>query len=655
VLKKNHNRIPPTPPASIQDIIADTASEQSSAIAVSDASGASLTYKEVHDYALLLAAYLRNENLGQGWTIGICLSPSLWLPVAILGVLHAGDSFLPLDPKAGESWLAEHLEAGDAELVLCDSITEALLAGTGKKTLVVDREWPTISASTLPDAPFESPKIATHFAGTPTIDPPDLRALSPALLSMACNRSSKALGFQSNDRIVLADPAGTPGFCETILGCLRAGATLVIPPETTLKALLAANPTHLRLPAYLLAALSKEIPALSPEDAPQIKTLALEVKPTPIKCEALSAWFAAYPAQHQILQFLSPCGFCGVGLFMEVTDDKSLPTTDGFLALGNPTRLSGFRFADRSGHTPPPGYPGIVTYRMPFSTTQARSDLRIWRDVQGNFFLADIPEAPAVIETKSPSIQSVQTELPVESHFVSEAPEEHSADTAEAIHEAPDSTTSDQSSKPPFAVLGGNPDSPALLLLHGMDGSTATFASLLPLLTPDWEIFGTFAPAREPRNFYSEVDCIESLLLEHWKDIPIHLLGIGYGGLLAFELTSRLRASGIDVPCLLIAGTPAPGPARGGWLGKLKRGLASVQGQHPEGATLPEMAESLRPKIIAGRAGIILTSDMPDDSELRWLGLVPDATFENARGSLQELLTTRTAEFLRAIKALSGT
>ncbi|MEX1118990.1 MAG: AMP-binding protein, partial [Terrimicrobiaceae bacterium] len=96
---------PPDPPA-LEHTIAGAARENPDAVAIEDASGAILTFREVHDYALLVAAYLQQENLGEGWTVAFCLTPSPWIPVAMLGILQAGDTCLPLDPAADAAWLA---------------------------------------------------------------------------------------------------------------------------------------------------------------------------------------------------------------------------------------------------------------------------------------------------------------------------------------------------------------------------------------------------------------------------------------------------------------------------------------------------------------------------------------------------------------------
>jgi len=58
-----------------------------------------LSYRELDQRANRLANYLQSHGLGRGSVIAIYLERSLALPVAILGILKSGATYLPLDPK----------------------------------------------------------------------------------------------------------------------------------------------------------------------------------------------------------------------------------------------------------------------------------------------------------------------------------------------------------------------------------------------------------------------------------------------------------------------------------------------------------------------------------------------------------------------------
>lgn len=57
-----------------------------------------LTYRELNRRANQPAYYLRKLGVGCEVMVGVCMERSLEMVVALLGVLKAGASYLPLDP-----------------------------------------------------------------------------------------------------------------------------------------------------------------------------------------------------------------------------------------------------------------------------------------------------------------------------------------------------------------------------------------------------------------------------------------------------------------------------------------------------------------------------------------------------------------------------
>lgn len=641
---------PPEDPVSIQQAVAEVALESPDAVAIEDASGAILTFREVHDYALLVAAYLQHENLGQGWTIAFCLTPSPWIPVAMLGILHAGDTCLPLDPGADPAWLASQVDAGDAELVICDSGTEHHFTGTGKRLLVIDREWPTISASQHPEEPSKVPKIAMVLPGAPNWESPSLQTLAPSLLALACKRSSKLLDLRPGDRVIITGPAGSAAFTESLLCSLQSGATALIGRNVSDESLMEAQPTHLRLTSSEFASfLAHGIPSEI-----TIRHLTIDAQTGAARSQDLQTWQGLETDKIRWHHFLSPCGFIGLGLHIEIKEPGEFPQADGFVSLGKPSRFSGFTFADRSGQVPPTGYPGILRFAPPFTTVEI-NELKAWKEATGNFFIIqpEVIPPPEVVEPEvivepplpAPTPQKPVTEpLPVQK---SPRPAAKAAD--------PTSLTIEPRPKPALLTnLGGPLESPLLVLLHDIDGTTTNYAKLLPYLIQDWFVLGSIPPLGKPRNVMEDASRIVSALKDNWPNTPIHLLGIGYGGLPAFEIATRLRQSGEDVPFVVTAGTPPPHPEKSGWLGWLKRGLSAVHSMGSDPNSLEALAASYQTKPLDGPFGIILTRDLPGNSEQRWLELAPDASFEILNCSSEDLLSSRCEDFANALRSLAG-
>lgn len=95
--------------------------------------GESLSYRELNESANRVAAVLASMGLGVGELAGICLERSLYLPIAILGVLKAGGAYAPLDPdypKARIDWM---LKDSCATIVLTDKAMAGELNGCGAR------------------------------------------------------------------------------------------------------------------------------------------------------------------------------------------------------------------------------------------------------------------------------------------------------------------------------------------------------------------------------------------------------------------------------------------------------------------------------------------------------------------------------------------
>ena len=77
-----------------------------------------LTYRELNQRANQMAHYLRRCGVGPETRVGICLERSLEMAVALLGILKAGGTCVPLDPKYPNERLAYMREDAQAPVLL---------------------------------------------------------------------------------------------------------------------------------------------------------------------------------------------------------------------------------------------------------------------------------------------------------------------------------------------------------------------------------------------------------------------------------------------------------------------------------------------------------------------------------------------------------
>lgn len=79
---------------------------------------ASLSYRELNQYANQLARYLQKQGVGPETLVGICVERSLEMVVGMLGILKAGGAYLPLDPTYPKERLALMLEDASVSILL---------------------------------------------------------------------------------------------------------------------------------------------------------------------------------------------------------------------------------------------------------------------------------------------------------------------------------------------------------------------------------------------------------------------------------------------------------------------------------------------------------------------------------------------------------
>src|SRR5262249_966786 len=80
--------------------------------------GENVTYEALNERANRLGHYLRGEGVGPEAVVGVCLSRSVEMIVALLGVLKAGGAYLPLDVNNAAGRVRYMLDDARAKVVL---------------------------------------------------------------------------------------------------------------------------------------------------------------------------------------------------------------------------------------------------------------------------------------------------------------------------------------------------------------------------------------------------------------------------------------------------------------------------------------------------------------------------------------------------------
>ena len=125
------------PRKSVNALIADQAARSPDRVAVVF-KDKQLTYAELHHRALRVAAALRAAGASPGSLVAVSLERSLEMIVAVLGVLHSGAAYLPLDPEDPAARNSFKLEDSGATLLLTQSSSMERLPRQAARHILIE-------------------------------------------------------------------------------------------------------------------------------------------------------------------------------------------------------------------------------------------------------------------------------------------------------------------------------------------------------------------------------------------------------------------------------------------------------------------------------------------------------------------------------------
>ena len=705
-------RVLEKPSATIQDMIAAVISRQPLSLAIEGPNDAALSFAELDSCVKLLAAHLRGEDPSHTARVAICLTPTPWLPVAVLGIILAGNACVPLDPNSSATWLASRLTAFEVSVVLCDSITAPVFASSTCKLIILDQKWDAITATSTGEvSPLREPNPAFFLAGTEFDEAPPLRSLGPQELLEACQETIALWELQPGERIPLVTTEGTAAFVEIMLSGMLAGATVILLDEGELSATLrSARPSHVRLTSgqwrSWVTGLRGDRTAL-----PQsLRCVCIEEE---VLAPAIYAqWQDVNDGQAKTMFFSSPAGFSGLSVHYQAADRPGLSVYLTDIPLGTPGPGVVARLLDSAGHPLPPRYPGQLTIEL-LDHHLEKFGAAAWRDKFGVIHF--IPSEDGLVERMLADIAGIQDAHSVimqadgktaryawlilrdGSLHVSEEvkgaimrlPKKLQPDYVNAVAEfaltpggridsaklyrslsvlqAKTSEKGHPVHSPgwqPLLLLHRTPDAPTLFLIHDLEGSPEKYRDLVALLAEDWTLIGTTARGlTEPGACHQTVESEAAALVEAVRmqdpDGPYHLFGYGFGAILAFEMAHRLRDAGSRVRYLALTGSRAPslnGKADD-WRRSLSRafsrpGKRDVAVEPQTGSVEISHAHALRgfrTHPLSGPCCVIMGTSMARDHEASWRACAPEAAINRLNCDPDQMLTQPTVKTLATV------
>jgi amino acid adenylation domain-containing protein len=193
-----------------------------------------MTYGELNRRANAWAQRLRDRGVSRGVLVGILLQRSASFAVAVLSVLKAGGTYVPLDPKYPKQRLVEMLEVARCPLLITASKEAQNLPQTIADVLCVDQDdRHGIVAGNDPPVNEARPDDCSCviFTSGSTGSPNGVLIEHRSLVNFSCFfRNYADLGV--GDRVLQFNSPSFDMASHEIFPCWLAGATLVVWPES---------------------------------------------------------------------------------------------------------------------------------------------------------------------------------------------------------------------------------------------------------------------------------------------------------------------------------------------------------------------------------------------------------------------------------------
>ncbi|KAG6038312.1 putative NRPS-like protein biosynthetic cluster [Claviceps citrina] len=232
--------VPRTALSCVHDLIAETVHRQPQAQAI-DAWDGELTYGELDRLSWQLARHLVQKfEVRPSTIITLCFEKSMWMPVAMLGVMKAGGASVAMDITQPPERLREILRQASSTILLTSRANEAFARG------LVDESHEQRTTVLAIQGFFEEDPSPTCQAPSTAVGPQDMLyvvftsgstgtpkgiAVSHANFSSAILHQQDMLCYQSSSRVVDFASYAFDVAWYNVLFTLKAGGCLWIPNE----------------------------------------------------------------------------------------------------------------------------------------------------------------------------------------------------------------------------------------------------------------------------------------------------------------------------------------------------------------------------------------------------------------------------------------
>lgn len=256
----------------MHDIFEDQAQSQPLSLAI-DAWDGQLSYAELDKISERLAGHLLSIGVGPEVIVPLCFEKSMWMPIAMMGVLKAGGAFTLLDSSFPENRLRTIIDTVGASTLLCSPSTRPLCSGLVENIIQVDTEssesfvaCPTRQRSTQPPS---TAMFAVFTSGSTGV--PKGAVLTHTNYASALSHQLQSLGFTRKSRIFDFASYAFDVSVHNVFATLTCGACLCIPSDQDRRDDISTVMRNLRV---TIAHLTPSVALLiEPDSVPLLKTM----------------------------------------------------------------------------------------------------------------------------------------------------------------------------------------------------------------------------------------------------------------------------------------------------------------------------------------------------------------------------------------------
>jgi non-ribosomal peptide synthetase component F/thioesterase domain-containing protein len=195
-----------------------------------------LTYGELNASANRIAEYLQQQGVVAGARVGICLRPSLELPLFILGTIKAGAGYLMLDPSEPQARHEESISASGITAVIGQDYRLPAAKRESVRSIEVGSAlaFGLLSSGNSPDATHDADSAACLLVTSGNRESASIVGLSHRNIANLVYSIAKRPGISSRDVVVAISPVTTDRAAVEMFLPLLTGARMVIASDRDL-------------------------------------------------------------------------------------------------------------------------------------------------------------------------------------------------------------------------------------------------------------------------------------------------------------------------------------------------------------------------------------------------------------------------------------